>query len=116
MKARLLALLVLPTLLLSSCRGLLDLKTTEKEISVYDIDKLNEEKSLSSGYQSTIKARFISGKELIPYLTLKQYASLYESHFAEGFVSAVDNQSFSSLFYHTVWKNIFPPLRRYSLR
>ena len=97
MKAKSLALLVLPCLLLSSCSGLFGIESTEKEIDVYDIDRLDNENNLSSGYQTTVKARFIDGKELIPYLTLKQYASLYEKHLAKDAVSVVENQAFSSM-------------------
>lgn len=96
MKTKFLALLVLPSLMLTSCDGLFGVSSVVKDINVYDIDKLDEQSNLSSGLTNTIQARFISGKELIPYLTLKQYASLYEKHFAEGVVSTVENESFTS--------------------
>ena len=96
MKTKLLALFILPTLLLSSCDSLFGVDSLVKEINVYDIDKLDSDNNLSSGFQGTVKARYLKGKELVPYLSLKQYASLYEKHFAEDIVSKVENQSFSS--------------------
>ena len=97
MKARYLSLLVLPSLLLASCDFLFGVNAYTKDINVYDIDRLDEEGNLSSGLQNTIQAKFIEGKELIPYLSLKQYASLYEKHFANDVTSVVENDSFSSL-------------------
>ena len=98
MKAKYISLLVFPTLLLSSCTSLFGgVKSSEKEIAVYDIDRLDEQGNLSSGYQTTLQARFISGQECIPYLTLSQYASLYDAHLANGFTSTVESQLFSSM-------------------
>ena len=81
MKKRFLAVLILPTLLLSSCLFFSSTQTFEKEIDVYDIDRLNDEGNLSSGYQTTLKTRYIGGREYIPYVTIQDYASLYESHY-----------------------------------
>ena len=98
MKSKSLALLVLPSLLLTSCTGIFGLfgvKSEEKEINVYDIDRLDNN-NLSSGFQSTVKARFVKDKVLVPYLSLKQYASLYEKHFANDVESIVEKQTFST--------------------
>ena len=96
MKAKNISLLVLPTILLSSCTFLFGVKSFTKDINVYDLDKLDAEKNLSSGLQNTVKARFISGQDYIPYLTLDQYASLYKKHFASDVTSKVDANLFSS--------------------
>ena len=96
MKAKNISLLVLPTILLSSCTFLFGAKSLTKDINVYDLDKLDAEKNLSSGLQNTVKARFISGQDYIPYLTLDQYASLYKKHFASDVTSKVDANLFSS--------------------
>ena len=103
MKRKFLAVLIIPALMLTSCDFLFGVNAIEKEINVYDIDRLDEEGNLSSGLQGSVKAKFISGKELIPYLSLRQYASLYEKHFAEGVTSVVEDQSFSSTW--TIKKN-----------
>ena len=101
MKKKLYSLLLIPTLLLSACsfftRGEETYNTYEKEIGVYNIDTLNEEKELSSGFQKTVKARFIENESLIPYLSLSQYASLYEPHFASNVKSEVSSGFFSDL-------------------
>ena len=99
MKKSFLSLLIIPAMLLTGCsffnrNGANSYKTYAKDISVYNIDKLDEQSNLSSGYQTTIKARFIEDQDLVPYLTLKQYASLYEYHYA----SDVYNKFSSSLF------------------
>ena len=101
MKKKLLPLLLVPTLLLSACsffsRDEETYNTYEKEIGVYNIDSLNEEKELSSGFQKSIKARFIENESLIPYLSLSQYASLYEAHFASDAKSEVSSGFFSDI-------------------
>lgn len=97
MKKRLLSFFILPSILLTSCSFLFSTKSVEKEINVYDIDKLDKDGNLSSGYQTTLKTRFISGRDYIPYLTLNQYASLYEPHLAEGMESKVEKVSFGSI-------------------
>ena len=98
MKARYFALLILPSLLLPSCAGFFGPKTVEQEISVYDLDRVQKDshKRMKKGYQTTVKARFIDGQTYVPYLSIRQYASLYESHFAEGFVNKITNQTFST--------------------
>ena len=94
MKAKSLALFVVPSLLLSSCTFLFGVKSYEKDINVYYIDRLDSERNLSSGYQTTVKARFVSGQDHVPYLTLSQYASLYEKHFASNVTSKIEKSSF----------------------
>ena len=94
MKSRYLALLVLPAMLLSSCGLFPTTQTYEREIAVYDLDDLDENGNLSSGYQTTLKARSIGGREYIPYLTLEQYASLYEKHFANDVTSTFEKAGY----------------------
>lgn len=98
MKTRYFALLVLPSLLLSSCTGLFGHKTVEQEIKAYDFDRMkkNPDGGMEQGYLTTVKARFIENQPYIPYLTLKQYASLYDSHLGEGFVSKVTNTMYTT--------------------
>ena len=96
MKSKHLSLLVLPTILLSSCTFLFGVQSYTKDINVYDIDRLDAESNLSSGLQNTIRARFVNGKEYIPYLTLEQYASLYKKHFTSDTNSVVQADTFSA--------------------
>ena len=80
---RLLALLLLPTLLFSSCKGFNQKETEAKEIDVINLDSENPEKIHS------LKARFVKNQEYIPYITLSQYASLFASHLSEDATSTV---------------------------
>lgn len=84
MKKRFLSILVLPTLALSACSLFAEqtYDTYGQELMVYDIDKLDDTKVLPSEGAFKINARFIEGQKYIPYVTLKQYASLYLSHIA----------------------------------
>ena len=98
MKTKYLVLLILPTTILSSCGLFATKKTAEKEIAVYDIDKLDDEGNLSSGYQTTLKTRYIEGQELVPFVTLAQYASLYEKHInTDKFTSKVEKVGYSDV-------------------
>lgn len=98
MKARLFALLILPSLMLPSCAGLFGPKSTEQEVMAYDLDRASQDrhKRLKEGYLTTVKARFVENQPYIPYLSLRQYASLYESHYGEGFTNKITNTAFST--------------------
>ena len=98
MKARLFALLILPSLLLPSCSGLFGPKTNEQEVIVYDLDRIKQDSHhrMKNGYLTTLKTRFVDGQPYVPYLSLRQYASLYESHYAEGFVNRITNTPFAT--------------------
>ena len=90
MKNKALVIIALPLLLLSSCDFFLFKSSAMKEVKVYNLDLLeNNEENIENAYQQTIKPRFVSGEEYIPYVTLDQYASLYKSHFAETAESKV---------------------------
>lgn len=105
MKKRLFSFIALSAIALTSCSffgNQNNYKSYEKEINVYNIDDLDEESNLSSGYQKTINARFIEGEDLIPYLTLKQYASLYDIHLADNAKSAFDKSVFSDIWSITI--------------
>lgn len=97
MKKKYFSFLILPSILLSSCTFLLTKQTIEKEINVYDIDKLDKNGALASGYQTTLNARFIQGQDYVPFITLEQYASLYKPHLAQEFTSTVENSLTSSI-------------------
>ena len=108
MKKRFLALLIAP-LALTSCSLLNSSQSYEtyaEEIGVYNIDKLDAQNTLTSGFQTAVTARFIENEKYIPYLTLKQYASLYDVHFADDVKSEVD-EGFNSCSW-TVYKGKQP--------
>ena len=90
MKKALSITLLLPILLLSSCALFSSRETEEKEIKVYDLDNINNNSDIASGYQATINARFIKGQDYIPYLTISDYVSLYSPHFKETIISDVE--------------------------
>ena len=90
MKNKFIVMLALPLLLMTSCDSVMFKTTSNKELSVYNLDLLNEdEEDVSHALQSNIHVRFVSSRGYVPYLTLRQYASLYNSHFAEDAVSEV---------------------------
>lgn len=97
MKKWFLPFFVVAPLALTSCIKLFD--TYEKEINVYDIDAIDSTNQLSSGYQTTLKAQFIEGNDYIPYVTFKQYASLYEKHFASDVTSEISEEYYATTWY-----------------
>ena len=77
-------------LLLSSCSLLGAYKNHAQTLKVFEIDKLDDSNIWLDDCQTiSIDARFIDGEKYVPYLSLEQYASLYETHFAENAVSEV---------------------------
>ena len=79
------------SLILSSCSLFQSYKNHKETVDVYEIDLLanSEDKKLENCLTKSLEVRFIDGEQYIPYLTLAQYASLYESHFDAKAVSAV---------------------------
>ena len=82
MKNKVFALLIVPALAftLVGCKNYRP--TEEKTVSVYNLDKLTD--SLSDCKVNDIKVRFIKDQGYVPYLSLKQYGSLYDSHYDSG--------------------------------
>ena len=84
MKRKLAFLLLLPTLLLSSCDFLdiFNANSDEKTVNLYVLDMIadNENPQLSDAYISNINLRFKNGEKYVPYISLKQYASIYKVH------------------------------------
>ena len=97
MKHKALALLTLPLLLLSSCDFFLFKSSSIKELSVYNLDLISNNDDIEDAEQTKMCFRFVSGRDYVPYLTLKQYASLYNPHFAEDAVSEVTKSGTSLL-------------------
>ena len=90
MKTKLFPLLILPAIALSICGCSKYRDTDEKTISVYNLDKLTD--SISDCKTGEIKARFNKNQGYVPYLSLKQYASLYESHYDEDVAYSVSQK------------------------
>lgn len=90
-------LAVLPLLLLSSCDFAFFTSDETKNVVVYDLDKIEDNDNLNAAKQQEIKAVFRKNKEHVPYVSLKQYASLYNSRFVDGVKSSVRKESFSSV-------------------
>ena len=82
MKTKLFALLIVPALAFTLVGCSKYRPSEEKSISVYNLDKLTD--SLSGCKTGEVKARFIKDQGYVPYLSLKQYGSLYDSHYDSG--------------------------------
>ena len=83
---------------LSSCGLFSAPASEEKLLEVYDLDNKSLQgentQNLSGAKSGEVKARFIQGKELIPYVSLKQYADFYKPHFAKNVESVVESTAF----------------------
>ena len=75
---------------LSLCSCSIFRATTEKTIDVYNLDKLDG--NLKSCKTGEVRARFNKNQEYVPYLSLRQYASLYDSHYANGFTNSISRK------------------------
>lgn len=100
-------LVTLLSISLTSCTVVQNVNSEEKEVTVYDIDKIADEEDLSKAYQTTLKTRFVEGEEYIPYLTINQYASLFEPHLIEGARNEFKNDSSSLSWYIYVGEDLY---------
>ena len=77
--------------LMNSCSFLNSYNSSEESVEIYEIDKIADKEgaNLSSCYTGSIDARFISGEKYVPYLSLEQYAALYNKHFDRSAKSQV---------------------------
>lgn len=101
MKKRLVSTIIVSMLSLTACSLFGEnsnyISTYQKKIEVYNIDRLDSGGNLADCLTNTINARFVEGQDFIPYVTLKQYASLYESHFDSSTKSSFENALFSEV-------------------
>ena len=97
MNKKIMTLMVVPALLLSSCTSIFGDTSKAKNINVYNLDLLEEKGDLQTAKEGTVKARFFKNKEHVPYVSLKQYASLYEPHFQKGVTSTVKREGFTDI-------------------
>ena len=98
MKRKLALLSILPVLLLSSC-DFLDIfnsNSDEKTVGVYVLDLIayDDNPQLSKANVGSLNLRFRNGEKYVPYLTVKQYASIYDKFFEEGVTSEVSTSGF----------------------
>ena len=84
MKNKILSLLAVSIVSLTSCTLFNSFSSFVQRLCVYNIDKIQDGDNIDSAFDTTVDARFKDHEPYIPYITLKQYASLYESHFYEG--------------------------------
>ena len=87
MKNKAFPLFAVLALSLTSCQIFNFVRYEKREVGVYNLDKIKDGDDISKAHDLTINAIFKETEPLIPYLTLKDYASLYESHFADDVVS-----------------------------
>ena len=83
-----LSILIIPTFLITSCGCSMAQSSDEKLVDVYDLDIL-EGTNKESCHVGKVKALFRTDQYYVPYLSLNQYAELYDSHFANGTTSSV---------------------------
>jgi hypothetical protein len=95
MKHKIVPLLAISFISLTSCNFFSSLLSVSEEVGVYNLDRIKSGDDIEKAHDITINARFKETEPLIPYLTLKQYASLYESHFADGFSSSYTKGTYS---------------------
>ena len=84
MKNKVLPLLAISLITLTSCKFLNIISSSEEEVDVYDLDKINNEDDISQAFDYKATVRFKDNEPLIPYVTLQEYANFYESHYAKG--------------------------------
>lgn len=90
MKCKLLTSLILPAIALSLCSCSIFRATTEKKLSIYNLDKYSG--TIEGCKTGEVRARFNRDEGYVPYLSLRQYASLYESHYSSGAVNSISRK------------------------
>ena len=90
MNNKLFTSLMLPMIAISMCSCSIFRATTEKSLSVYNLDKYSN--SIEACKTGEVRARFNKNEGYVPYLSLRQYASLYESHYADGAVNSISRK------------------------
>ena len=101
MNKKLVFLTTLPALLLSSCSFFQFFESDEKTVGIYVLDMIAEEENpqLNDAYIGNTTLRFKNGEKYVPYISLKQYASIYKPFLEPKATSTVTTDGFS-----TSWK------------
>lgn len=94
MNKKLVLLSTLPALLLSSCSFFKFYDSDEKNVNLYVLDLIAGDMNpqLSNARVSDITLRFKNGEKYVPYISLKQYASIYKKFLDPKAVSTVTNE------------------------
>ena len=87
MKNKILPLLAVAIVSLTSCSLFKNNASISEEVGVYNLDNIQDGDAINNAFDTTITARFKENEPYIPYITLAQYASFYESRLADGFES-----------------------------
>ena len=95
MKNKILPLLAVTIVSLTSCTLFKNNASYAQTIGIYNLDRIQNGDDIGNALDMTIDARFKENQPYIPYITLGQYASLYDSRLAEGFVSKYSKSSSS---------------------
>ena len=95
MKNKILPLLAVTIVSLTSCALFKNNASYAQTIGIYNLDRIQNGDDIGNALDMTIDARFKENQPYIPYITLGQYASLYDSRLAEGFESKYSKSSSS---------------------
>ena len=90
MKHRIIFTTIIASLLLSSCSLFKTYSTKTQELDVYLLETAIKKEDYANAKVASVSAEFIDGEKYIPYITLEQYASLYEPYLIDGAKSKVD--------------------------
>ena len=98
MNKKLILLSTLPALLLASCSFFQLYDSDEKTVGLYVLDMIAEDMNpqLRDSYISDITLRFKNGEKYVPYISLKQYASIYKKFLDPKAVSTVTSDGFNT--------------------
>ena len=95
MKNKILPLLAVTIISLTSCTLFKNNASYGQTVGVYNLDQIQNGDAIDSALTMSIDARFKENEPYIPYITLKQYASFYESRLADGFINKYNKTSTS---------------------
>ena len=96
MKNKILPLLAVAIVSLTSCTLFKNNASHVQRICIYNLDKIQDGDDIENAFDTAVDARFKDNEPYIPYITLGQYASLYDSRLAEGFESKYTKTSSSA--------------------
>ena len=101
MNKKLTLLATLPALLLSSCSFFQFFESDEKTVDLYVLDMIagDTNPQISNARIGSVDLRFKNGEKYVPYISLKQYASIYKKFLDPKAVSEVTTDGFT-----TSWK------------
>ena len=90
MKHKIIFTTIIASLLLSSCSLFKTYSTKTQDLDVYLLETAIKKEDYANAKVASVSAEFIDGEKYIPYITLEQYASLYEPYLIDGAKSKVD--------------------------